>query len=143
MKGNYDVNYKMAYSPQQQRLDKLNSIEDKDHEAFLRKQAQNDDHSYLNRLKNNQILIDENDKMRKKKEFDLEIERMKKYEEDMIAKGEQNAFRMGQEANFEDENMRKNLYRQTLLYQQAMNEHNKHNFGKMTYAGKLNNVNLI
>lgn len=77
MKGNYDVNYKMAYSPQQQRLDKLNSIEDKDHEAFLRKQAQNDDHSYLNRLKNNQILIDENDKMRKKKEFDLEIEKMK------------------------------------------------------------------
>jgi hypothetical protein len=59
MKGNYDVNYKMAYSPQQQRLDKLNSIEDKDHEAFLRKQAQNDDHSYLNRLKNNQILIEE------------------------------------------------------------------------------------
>ena len=38
--------------------------------------------------------------------------------------------------DLEADRQKKNLYKQTLLYQQAMNEHNKHNFGKMTYAGK-------
>ena len=57
-------------------------------------------------------------------------------EEDNYAQGEKNAFMIGQEADLEADKMRKNLYKQTLLYQQAMNEHNKNNFGKMTYAGK-------
>jgi hypothetical protein len=131
MKGNYDANYKMVYSPQQQKLAKLQSDEDKANEIFLRKQAQHDDLSYLNRLKNNQILIDENDKMRKKKEYDIELERINY----MHDKGRNDGLNIGHETSLEELKMQQNLYKQTLLYQHAMNEHNKHNFGKMTYAG--------
>jgi hypothetical protein len=131
MKGNYDANYRMVYSLQQQKLAKLQSDEDKGNEKFLRKQAQNDDLSYINRLKNNQILIDENDKMRKKKEYDIELERIK----NMHDKEENGGLNIGHEASLEELKMQQYLYKQTLLNQHAMNEHNKHNFGKMTYAG--------
>jgi hypothetical protein len=126
----------MAYDPEQQKLARMAGIEDKNHENYLRKQAQSDDHGLMDRMKNNQIMIDENDKMRKKKEYDEELERMKKVEDDINAKGEMNAFQIGQEVDLEEMNRKKNLYKQMLLYQQAMNEHNKNSFGKMTYAGR-------
>lgn len=136
MQNNYDTHRKLAYDPEMEKLSRLASIENKNHSDFLRKQAQNDDNGMLNRLKNNQVLVAENDKMLKKKEYDRELERMKQIEDDIVAKGELNAFKIGQEASAEEEKRKKNLYKQTLLYQQAMSEHNKHNFGKMTYAGE-------
>jgi len=136
MKGNYEAHQKMAYLPQQEKLAKLNGIEDKNQRDFLKRQAQGDDASNLNRLKNNQILVAENDKMLKKKKFDEELERMKRAEDELNAKGQNTAFQIGKELDLEEEKERKNIYKQTLLYQQAMNEHNKHNFGKMTFAEK-------
>jgi hypothetical protein len=136
MQRNYESHLKLAYSPEQEKMAKLTSIESKNHEDFLRRQAKNDDCGNLHRLRNNQIMIDENDKMRKKKEYERELERMKMLEDDIQAKGENNAFQIGHEVDMEEQQRKKNLYKQMLLYQQAMNEHNKHNFGKMTYAGK-------
>lgn len=121
MKGNFDTHQKMAYLPHQEKLAKLNGIEDKNHMDFLKKQAQDDDNSHLNRMKNNQILVAENDKMLKKREFDRELERMKQVEEDLRAKGQNNAYMFGKELNEEEEKEKKNIYKQTLLYQQAMN----------------------
>lgn len=121
MKENFDAHQKLAYNPGQDKLARLTRIEDKNHEDFLKKQAQNEDNTYLNRLKNNQILVAENDKMKKNKEYQQELERMKMMEDDLIAKGEKNAYQLGQEMSLEEENKKKNLYRQTLLYQQAMN----------------------
>ena len=88
MKDNYNMHYKLAYSPLQDRLSKLQGIEAKNEQEFLRKQAHDDEHGHLNRLKNNQILIAENDKMLKKREYERELERMKKAEDDIHAKGE-------------------------------------------------------
>ena len=121
MKENYDAHLKLAYSPEQQKLAKLRGIENKNHDEMLKKQSQNDDNDHLNRMKNNQILVDENDKMRKKKEFDKQLERMKDMEDDMKAKGELDAYRIGQELDLEEQRRKKYLYKQTLLYQQAMN----------------------
>lgn len=121
MKGNFEAHQKMAYLPQQEKLAKLDGIEDKNHRDFLKRQAQNDDTSNLNRLKNNQILVAENDMMLKKKKFDEELERMKRIDDELKAKGQNTAFQIGKEIDHEEEKERKNIYRQTLLYQQAMN----------------------
>lgn len=121
MKENYEAHQKLAYNPSQDRLARLNMIENKNREDFLKKQAQNDDNSYVNVLKNNQILVAENDKMLKNKEYGRELERMKEAEDNLLAQGEKNAFQIGLEMDLEEENRKKNLYKQTLLYQQAMN----------------------
>lgn len=120
MKGNFDTHQKMAYQPELEKKAMLNGIEDKNHMNFLRKQALDDDNSHLNRIKNNQILVAENDKMLKKKQFDDELARMKQIEDDLKSKGQNNAYQIGKEIDHEEERERKNLYRQTLLYQQAM-----------------------
>ena len=135
MKDNLDTHIKMAYNPEQERLAKLNDIEDKNHQDYLNRLAKNDDASLLNRMKNNQILVAENDKMLKKREYERQLAKMKDLEDGINAQGENGAFQIGKEVDLEDERQRKNLYKQTLLYQQAMNEHNRHNFGKMTYTG--------
>ena len=139
MQDNNDMHMKMVYSPEKEKLNKLMEIQDKDHENFIRKQAQGDDNGYINRLKNNQLLVAENDKLMKNRKYMKELDDLKQREDDIAAQGEKNAFQFGRDADLETERQKKNLYKQTLLYQQAMNEHNRHNFGKMTEAGKIEN----
>ena len=136
MQDNVDMHNKMVYSPEKEKLNKLMKIQDRDHENYLRRLAQGDDHGFINKLKNNQILVAENDKlMKKNRQYMKELDDLKQKEDDINAQGEKNAFQIGREADYETDRQKKNLYKQTLLYQQAMNEHNRHNFGKMTDAG--------
>uniref|UniRef100_A0A7S3N2P5 Uncharacterized protein n=2 Tax=Euplotes harpa TaxID=151035 RepID=A0A7S3N2P5_9SPIT len=136
MKSNLDTHKKLVYDPEQEKLAKLRSIQDRNEEEFLRKQAKGDDFGVIDRLKNNQLIYAENDKMLKNKQYMKDLEKMKQLEDGINAQGERNAFQIGTEVDLEVERQKKNLYKQTLLYQQAMNEHNKHNFGKMTDAEK-------
>jgi len=136
MQGNLDIHSKMVLSPYKETMMKREMVENKDYDEFLRRQDKRYDNDHLNGLKNNQALIDENAKLLKNREYEREIERINIKEDDLHAQGEKNAFMFGKEADLEEERQKKNLYKQTLLYQQAMNEHHKNNFGKMTYAGK-------
>lgn len=136
MNGNVDMHLKQVLSPEQERLNKLRNTEDKNYQDYLRKQAQGDENGQLNRLKHKQLWKEENDKMLKSKQYQQELDRMEQLEEDMKARNERNAFQIGKEVDLEEQKRKQDLYKQTLLYQQAMNQHNKHNFGKMTFAGK-------
>lgn len=135
---NADMHTKMVLDPYKNRLKMLNDIEDKNQNDYLRKQNQRYDNDNLNTLKHNQEFLDENDRLLKERQFQRELEAMKIKEDDMYAKGEKHAMDIGKDMDYEEDRIRKNLYKQTLLYQQAMNQHNKHNFGKMTYAGNAN-----
>ena len=131
------MHQKMVLSPQNAKQNERDNIEDRDRENFLRRQALRYDTDNMHNQKSNQEFLDENDALMKKRQFDKEIELMKQKEEDIMAQGEKDAMNMEKQANLEDIQNKKNLYKQTLLYQQAMNNHNKHNFGKMTYAGEF------
>ena len=100
---NADMHNKMVLSPFNEKMKKRDMIEGKDHEDFLRRQAQRYDNEGLNNLKSNQDFIDENDKMRKKRQMDRELEKMKQREEDIIAQGEKNAMNIGKEMDLEEE----------------------------------------
>ena len=118
-------------------------IQDRDHENYLRKLAHADDHGFICKFMNNLILVAENDKHMKNRQYMKEPDDLKQKEDDILAHGEKNAFQIGREADFETDRQKKNLYKQTLLYQQAMNEHNRHNFGKMADAGNINVLTFL